>query len=74
MDEITYVLLEWNMCACLPRITYVLPDFESFTCLVRYCPDGPRMKHTSAKWEISDQETKNFGHHKFFQEINDQNW
>ena len=26
---------------------------------------------TSTKWEISDQETKNFGHHGFFQGIND---
>ena len=29
--------------------------------------------NTSAKSEISDQETKNFGHHNFFQGINDQN-
>ena len=28
---------------------------------------------TSGKSEITDQETKNFGHHDFFQGINDQN-
>ena len=29
---------------------------------------------TSGKLEISDQETTSFGHHSFFQGINDQNW
>ena len=36
--------------------------------------DDNHLLITSAKWEISDQETKNFGHHNFFQGINDQNW
>ena len=30
--------------------------------------------NTSGKWEISDHETKIFGHHSFFQGINDQTW
>ena len=36
--------------------------------------DDVGIPSTSGKWEISDHETKNFGHHSFFKGINDQNW
>ena len=49
-------------------------DFKRSSLCVKAYTTWLYIMHTSGKWEISDEETKNFGHQSFFQGINDQNW
>ena len=51
------------VCVMVPGIWLLNEDLRRFY----------QYRYTSGKLEISDQETKIFGHHSFFQGINDQN-